>query len=173
MRKGQVITPELKLKLSKIKRKRDSLGRFSGELFSFNCDNCHKNIRKTFYTYNQYKKHFCSNKCYGLFRSSLPLHSSPLFGTGQSKEINKEKLRANSIFNHYLEDKKIPRKPCVLCGKKLSWGHHYNYKLPLSVIWLCRKHHEYLHQLLKKAKGTKELKSEHIRLLDLATTNLL
>lgn len=41
----------------------------------------------------------------------------------------------------------LARKPCSVCGKERAEAHHPNYKKPLEVIWLCRKHHKELHRL--------------------------
>lgn len=36
--------------------------------------------------------------------------------------------------------------PCAVCGKAKTQGHHPDYSEPLSVIWLCQKHHIQLHR---------------------------
>lgn len=35
----------------------------------------------------------------------------------------------------------VERKPCEVCGKPQSEGHHADYDQPLAVIWLCHRHH--------------------------------
>lgn len=39
----------------------------------------------------------------------------------------------------------LKRKPCIVCGNEKVDGHHYDYKKPLDVIWLCRVHHNDIH----------------------------
>lgn len=43
----------------------------------------------------------------------------------------------------------IKRLPCEICGNKKSQAHHDDYDNPLSVKWLCLKHHIELHYRLK------------------------
>jgi hypothetical protein len=35
--------------------------------------------------------------------------------------------------------------PCILCGRTDVDGHHEDYSKPLDVIWLCRRHHVWMH----------------------------
>jgi hypothetical protein len=35
----------------------------------------------------------------------------------------------------------LVRLPCDLCGNAKTEGHHVDYSAPLSVVWLCKKHH--------------------------------
>ena len=39
----------------------------------------------------------------------------------------------------------LAKLPCFCCGSLSSEGHHPNYDEPLSVVWLCRKHHLEIH----------------------------
>lgn len=38
-------------------------------------------------------------------------------------------------------------KPCVICGSLPTEGHHNDYKKPLDVTWMCRKHHKAWHRI--------------------------
>lgn len=71
---------------------------------------------------------------------------------------NKEKMlayvKARKIKSHVIANRKLNqailsgnlvRKPCEVCGKKKAHGHHFDYRRPLSVWWLCRLHHNQLH----------------------------
>lgn len=75
-------------------------------------------------------------------------------------EKYKEKVKKNSKENpetHYknlirrdlreqVKRGRIIKLPCQVCGDIKSEAHHSNYNRPLSVVWLCRKHHLELHK---------------------------
>lgn len=61
-----------------------------------------------------------------------------------------EKYRAHVKFGNAVRDGKITRGKCVFCGKhKNIHGHHCDYTKPLDVMWLCQKHHAWVHSLVK------------------------
>ena len=65
--------------------------------------------------------------------------------------LYKDKIHARSVTNHALRIGKIKKKPCAICDRKsLVHAHHYDYKKPLEVIWLCTKHHAALHRSTHK-----------------------
>lgn len=39
----------------------------------------------------------------------------------------------------------LVRQPCSVCGEKKSQAHHPDYGKPLSVVWLCTRHHQRTH----------------------------
>jgi endogenous inhibitor of DNA gyrase (YacG/DUF329 family) len=40
----------------------------------------------------------------------------------------------------------ITPQPCFVCGEPITEAHHIDYSKPLDVIWLCKLHHEEVHQ---------------------------
>ena len=62
------------------------------------------------------------------------------------RKYDKNKKAASGKLNKALFRKEIIKKPCVICGNEKSEGHHDNYENPLSVVWLCRKHHGMAHR---------------------------
>jgi hypothetical protein len=57
-----------------------------------------------------------------------------------------EKVRARRILMEAVKSGKMKRGTCETCGSsKDIHGHHDDYSKPLSVRWLCRKHHRELH----------------------------
>lgn len=44
-----------------------------------------------------------------------------------------------------VENGKLLKTPCEVCGKQESEAHHPDYSKPLSVVWLCRQHHLEIH----------------------------
>ncbi len=57
-----------------------------------------------------------------------------------------EKFEARSILRHAVRSGKIEKLPCEMCGNNKSQGHHEDYLKPLSVRWLCEKHHKEVHK---------------------------
>lgn len=47
---------------------------------------------------------------------------------------------------HAVEDGKIVRPPCEVCGVPNAEAHHVDYSRPFDVRWLCRTHHMELHR---------------------------
>lgn len=71
------------------------------------------------------------------------------------KKSNKkypQKRYARSILNIAVSEGKIVRQPCSVCGSTFKVeGHHEDYRKPLEVIWMCRKHHNEVHNSKKGA----------------------
>ena len=44
-----------------------------------------------------------------------------------------------------LRDGRLVKEPCKVCSILKVEGHHPDYRSPLKVIWLCRKHHLEIH----------------------------
>lgn len=59
---------------------------------------------------------------------------------------------ARARLNRAVKDGRLIREPCRECGDPMSEGHHEDYSRPLSVIWLCRKHHRELHKRLSNSQ---------------------
>lgn len=52
-----------------------------------------------------------------------------------------EKRNARLIVFRAVKSGKIKKLPCQVCGESRVEGHHPDYSKPLSVKWLCKKHH--------------------------------
>ena len=56
------------------------------------------------------------------------------------------KCAANSAVSHAIRDGRLKRLPCTVCGAhEHVQAHHEDYQKQLAVVWLCRKHHQELH----------------------------
>jgi hypothetical protein len=66
---------------------------------------------------------------------------------GGAGYINRHPARrkANNIVTAAIRDGKLMRLPCWVCGCEAVEGHHPDYSRPLEVIWLCKAHHQELH----------------------------
>lgn len=63
--------------------------------------------------------------------------------TRRKKSPGKDKAR-NKIKSA-LRGGLIQRQPCEKCGSIKSEAHHPDYRSPLKILWLCRKHHLEMH----------------------------
>lgn len=48
----------------------------------------------------------------------------------------------------------LSRQPCSVCGAGRAHAHHDDYSKPLSVIWLCHRHHMERHAMLAARERT-------------------
>ena len=62
------------------------------------------------------------------------------------RRANPQKYTAHLAVRQALGSGKLERQPCEVCGAKTVDAHHDRYDEPLSVRWLCRRHHVKLHQ---------------------------
>ena len=58
-----------------------------------------------------------------------------------------ERYKATTALNNAIQDKKLFRLPCEVCGNLKVEAHHPDYSKPLSVVWLCPEHHKAIHLL--------------------------
>ena len=68
----------------------------------------------------------------------------------ESMPENQIKIRAKYKVSRAIKSGKLVRQPCTQCGYKPAEAHHPNYEKPLDVIWLCKSHHELLHEELNR-----------------------
>lgn len=124
------------------------------------CDYCGEEYVLKKSAYERRKHHFCSRECYYRYREHImPPEEQNTYGTGFSPAERERRKKAREIFNHYMRDKKIDRKPCEECGSEKAEAHHDDYSKPLEVRWLCFKCHRQWHkshdnpELLKGGEG--------------------
>lgn len=55
------------------------------------------------------------------------------------------KVLVRSKLRYEVRMGRIKRQSCVICGSKNAHGHHTDYRKPLQVTWLCKKHHDEEH----------------------------
>ena len=62
------------------------------------------------------------------------------------KKQNRDKLLAHKKVYNAIKRGKLVRMPCEICGTDSAvHAHHDDYSRPLDVIWLCQKHHRWIH----------------------------
>jgi hypothetical protein len=62
---------------------------------------------------------------------------------------NKDREAAHNKLKYAVRTGKVTPEPCWVCGEYDVQGHHPDYSVPLSVVWLCRPHHTQLHREAK------------------------
>ena len=61
------------------------------------------------------------------------------------------KYAAHLAVERALRRGELVKQPCEVCGAEVVDAHHDDYRFPLAVRWLCRRHHVLLHK-----RGTSE-----------------
>jgi len=51
------------------------------------------------------------------------------------------KHKARAKISNSIRDGKLLKEPCCVCGDTKVEAHHTDYRSPLKVVWLCRRHH--------------------------------
>lgn len=69
------------------------------------------------------------------------------------RKQNPRKYRAHLDVQSALRRGDLFKQPCEVCGKERVDAHHPDYRHPLDVRWLCRKHHVQLHKEEARANG--------------------
>ncbi len=72
------------------------------------------------------------------------------FPYSTKRRFDAGKREAERQFKAALQHGLLTKKPCERCGRKAAEGHHEDYRFPLAVVWLCRKHHRARHAELRR-----------------------
>ena len=64
--------------------------------------------------------------------------------------LNEERNVAHAITQSALDREILVPEPCVVCGNEKVEAHHSDYTKPKEVTWLCVKHHQELHRLMRR-----------------------
>lgn len=68
-------------------------------------------------------------------------------------QSNRHKLRAHAEVRKALRTGDLKRGRCEVCGSLRVEAHHEDYTAPLSVTWLCRRHHKLWHAAEQKIEN--------------------
>lgn len=105
------------------------------------CKACTKKDVSSRYKITRIQRHLYEKKrCKDTRRKYLVSEYQKIY-----KLQNSEKCKARQFVANALRDKKITKLPCESCGSTFRvQAHHDDYSKPLSVRWLCFKHHREL-----------------------------
>lgn len=77
--------------------------------------------------------------------------------TAKYRKKYPERASAKRRLMYAIMGGKINKECCSVCGDNSAEGHHPDYSKPLSVIWLCDKHHKEIHKKERdKIRGNNE-----------------
>lgn len=62
------------------------------------------------------------------------------------RQEHPDRYRAHLDVQRALRTGALTPRPCEICGKPKAEAHHSDYRKPLDVRWLCRKHHSQMHR---------------------------
>ena len=62
----------------------------------------------------------------------------------RSREKYPDREKCREYFDGAVASGNVQKFPCFVCGEHAE-GHHPDYSQPLSVVWLCKKHHREVH----------------------------
>ena len=62
------------------------------------------------------------------------------------KKKNPGKVKAQKKLQVAVQIGQIVKRPCAICGKINVQGHHFDYRRPYDVLWLCPVHHKAIHK---------------------------
>lgn len=65
------------------------------------------------------------------------------------EEERSDKNFARRVVSKALKNGSLKKEPCI-CGNEKVEAHHEDYKLPLDVIWVCKKHHVILDRMRRE-----------------------
>lgn len=60
-----------------------------------------------------------------------------------------ERITATRLTYNAIKSGRLVPQPCEVCGNERVDAHHDDYNKPLSVRWLCRKHHSEHHKKMR------------------------
>ena len=64
-----------------------------------------------------------------------------------------KQAKAHALVQQAMRQGALKQEPCELCGADEAVAHHDDYDEPLTVRWLCRRHHTLIHNALNVDRG--------------------
>lgn len=70
------------------------------------------------------------------------------------RQKNSNIKRIENLSYRAFKNGLIKQNLCQICGEIKTEMHHPDYKLPLNVIWVCKKHHVFYNQQKRNGGGS-------------------
>lgn len=67
--------------------------------------------------------------------------------TKRARLAHPEHAAAREAVRRAIKSGRLTKQPCHICGDEKVEAHHPDYSRPIDVVWLCRDHHEEVHQM--------------------------
>jgi len=67
-------------------------------------------------------------------------------GRRRRSKLRPAKVAARNAINNAINQGRLVRGSCEICGNANAHGHHDDYSKPFEVRWLCRQHHDEWHR---------------------------
>ena len=111
------------------------------------CPVCGASFMTSKHNIQNHPRSVCSNSCAGSLSGGVR-KSNHIGGKNRDK-----RLAAKRLVWAAIKRGKVKLHPCEICGKSEVHAHHDDYSEPLTIRWLCRKHHAQIHIIPTPSSG--------------------
>ncbi len=77
--------------------------------------------------------------------------------SSHTRKKHPEKHNARVKTTNAIASGRLIKRPCAVCGSPRVQAHHADYSKPLSIAWLCIKHHREEHERIDNEKQAKRI----------------
>lgn len=120
--------------------------------------------RRTYYSENKdrinarARQYYADNKKHIQKLQSETRKRNRAAGNARTMKNRRERYgNAHALVLRAIERGELAKMPCEICGEWETQAHHDDYNKPLSVRWLCDKHHKEWHAKNKPKYITKKV----------------
>ena len=117
------------------------------------CEYCEKPFMALDRELRRGKARFCSLICANIARNEPrknPSWRTEYLAKKKADPFYRKQRHANAVIENEIQQDRLMRKPCEICGSLKTEAHHDDYDKPLEVRWLCRIHHMRYHRRRKR-----------------------
>ena len=105
------------------------------------CKSCSKSDVQANYRRNKPRY-----QAYEQSRKDTPVRKEHRYNDVRKRRLRKpDQHAAHQAVANAVKTGRLKRLPCEVCGDSKVQGHHDDYSKPLTVRWVCFKHHQEIH----------------------------